>query len=338
LAETFAPKTHEAQNGAASALVFSYQEDEATATPLIHEEKEEEKETKPSEKALPGFEQPIQPSKPRTPFSHRQKLFLTVAIILGIVLVGSIFVFQNRQQAARQQALFQSLYNPANTKYTEAKGLLDLNRALAIEDLQSAQQTLTDAKSKFPQDSQEEKQITALLTQVTTTLTDAQKVPLLQATKAQDTASPLLSFAADHTSAYVTQDSTNFYTADSNTVTQYDKKTKTGKKIITNNSDWKSIGGFDTYFGNMYVLDTQDGILKYVSGGGGFGKSSYFVTGVKPDLSKAVSLSIDSSVWILTSDGTVTKYTKGTQDSLSITGLDTPLKNPTEILTSADLD
>ncbi len=342
LAELFAPKVHNAQIGGASALVFSYHEDEPTAPvrPVIETPKEEEKEVSTTpEPALPGFEKPIEaPHQSKLAFSHRQKLFLTITIILGIVLIGSILVFQNRQQAAKQEALFQSIYTPANTKYNEAKGLLNLNKTLAIEDLQSAQQTLTNGQEKFAQGSSERKQIQSLLSQVTTTLTDAQKVPLLDAQKAADNASPLLSFAAKHSSLYITQDTNNFYGADNTTITQYDKKTDVSKKIITNGTDWKQIGGFDTYFGNMYVLDTKDGIDKYVAGSGGFGNKSAYFTGTAPDLSKAVSISIDSSIWILESDGTMLKYTKGAQDSLSITGLDTPLKNPTQILTSADLD
>lgn len=337
LAEFFAPKVHETQNGAASALIFAYHEDEqplAEKKPLPEAIQEEAKKEGP----LPGFEEAPDQAKPKTSFSHRQKLFLTITVILAIVLIGSIFVFLNRQQAARQQALFTAIYQPANAKFNDAKGLLDLNRALAIEDLQSAQQTLIDAKAKFPSDSREEKQILALLAQVSQTLTDAQKIPLLTATKAADTASPLLSFAKAHTGMYVTQDTNNFYAADNNAISSFDKKTNTSKKLITNGTDWKQIGGFDTYFGNFYVVDTKDGIDKYVSGGGGYGKSAYFAEGVSPDLSKAVSMSIDSSIYILTSNGSIIKYTKGTQDSFSVTGLDTPLKSPTEILTSADLD
>lgn len=337
LAETFAPKVHEAQDGAASALVFSYHEEEAQAahTALLDEEKTE-KHNREEEKTFPGFETSPAMEKAKGGFSHRQKLFLTITVVLAIVLIGSIIVFLNRQQQARQQALFQSIYTPNKTKFDEAQGIIDLNRSLAIEDLQTAQKSLTDAKSKFPTGSNEEKQLAALLRQVTSALTDAQKVPLLSAAKAAAGASPLLEFAAKHTGVYIAQDSANFYTADSNAVTQYNKKTGSSKKLITNNNDWKTIGGFDTYYGNFYIADTADGIDKFASGS--YAKSAYFAGGVKPDLSKAVSIAIDSSIWVLTSDGTLTKYTKGTQDSLSVTGLDKPLSNPIQVVTSADLN
>lgn len=369
LAEFFAPKIHGGENGDASALVFSYHEDEAeyksvSAEALTQEPVKEEarKEKLPEEDhrppapthkeeptteepdtapfarqstQLPGFEKPL--GTPRKPsFSHRQKLFLTITVLLGLVMIGSIVVFQMRQSAAKQQELFQSLYQPAKSKYDESLGLLDLNKSLAIEDLQSVVTQLNDAKPKFPANSEEEKQIVTLLAQANKTLEDAKKVPLITAQKAADTASPLLNFAAKHDSTYYTQDTNNFYTADNTAITQYDKKTQTAKKIITNSNDWKQIGGFDTYFGNMYVADTKDGIDKFASGS--FAKSAYFTDGTKPDLSNIVSLSIDSSIWTLASDGTINKYTKGAQDSLTVSGLDKPLSGPTQILTSADLD
>ncbi|HSD98942.1 MAG TPA: hypothetical protein VLB73_04625 [Patescibacteria group bacterium] len=337
LAEILAPKVHNAEDGAASALAFTYHEDETTpAEPPRHDEKHEQ-EKKEEEKSLPGFETPPSEEKPKRSFSHRQKLFLTITVVLAVVLIGSIFVFQNRQQAAKDQALFASIYQPAKTKYDEAKGLLDLNRALAIQDLQSAQQALQAGQGKFSNGSDQQKQIATLLSQVTTTLTDAQKVPLITASKSESGASPFLEFAAKQGNAYIAQDSTNFYTADGSSITQYNKKTNASKKLVTNNSDWKTLGGFDTYLGNFYLLDTTDGIIKYVSGGGGYTKASYF-TSTKPDLSKAVSIAIDSSIWILSSDGTLSKYTKGAQDSLSITGLEKPLSSPTQIVTNADLD
>ena len=336
LAETFAPKVHETGDGAASALVFSYHE-EGEPEP-VHEEKMEKSEEKlpEPEKPLSGFETPITPEKSRGFFSHRQKLFLTLTVILALVLVGSIAFFLYREQQAKQQALFQSIYQPAKSKFSEGQGLINLNRALAIEDFQAAQKTLSDAKSKFSTGSSEENQIISLLNQVTSALTDAQKVPLITAAKAQSGASPLLEFAAKHQGAFITQDSTNFYTADNSAITQYDKKTTTAKKLVTNSNDWQKIGGFDTYFGNFYIADTADGIDKFASGS--YAKSAYFADGVKPDLSNVVSISIDSSIWVLTSDGTLTKYTKGAQDSLSVTGLDKPLSSPTQVLTSADLN
>lgn len=367
LGEYFAPKVHEAQDGAAAALVFAFQEDGETVAepmreakhetttpahhklepthafaqkekPARHEAMQEEVAEKPiaKEDVFPGFDQKPDYPKPKAAFSHRQKLFLTITVILGLVLLSSIVVFQVRQNQAKQEALFASLYNPAKSKFSEAQGLLEVNKAMAIEDLQNVISQLQTAQGKFSATSNEEKQITALLTQAQSTLADAQKVPVITATKAPDNASPLLSFANSHTNTpYFDQNSTDFFTADNNTITAYSKTSNTPKKLTTNGGDWSSIGGFQVYYGNLYVLDTKAGIIKYASGS--YDKSQYF-SSATPDLSKAVSMAIDGSVWILSSDGTITKYTKGVQDNLSVSGLDTQLKNPTQILTSIDLN
>jgi len=50
-----------------------------------------------------------------------------------------------------------------------------------------------------------------------------------------------------------------------------------------------------------------------------------------------VAMSIDGSIWLLFSDGTISKYTKGTSDNFKISGLDAPLSKPSKIVTNADM-
>lgn len=340
LAEYFAPKVHGTQNGSASALVFSYHEDESPfIEPAASQTREEEKLQEKTSADLPGFATPMPGEKPKLSFSHRQKLFLTITIILGLVLIGSIVIFQFKQIQAKQQALFASVYQPAKTKFDEAQGLLDLNKSLAIEDLQSVQDMLSMAKTKFPADSPEEKQILSLLSQTTSSLENAKKIPVINASKAPDNASPFLTFVSKHDGEFVAQDSSSFYTADATGITQYGKSDTTGKLLIKNANIWKSLGGFGTYLGNFYVLDTTDGITKFVgTSGGDFGQSAYFPSGASPDLSKAVGLTIDGSIWIISSNGSIAKYTKGKQDIFTINGLDKPITSPSQILTTVDFD
>jgi hypothetical protein len=86
----------------------------------------------------------------------------------------------------------------------------------------------------------------------------------------------------------------------------------------------------------MVHLSTDQGnnILKFIAGGNE-GKSNYF--NKAPDLSKATSLAIDSSVYLLFSDGTIKKYTKGEEEKFTITGLATPLTKPTQIITDGEM-
>lgn len=402
LAETLSPKIHEAQNGGASAIIFTYNEEEPsileksftpTPPPVVQEEKEEHKafvlhgvgedreqeageaespkgasfpeatkteeiiqpvipqESTPIEEARPHVEdttetisqpQPIS-SRLSTPsysgkrgISHSQRIFITIAIVIALVLASSIFFFLSKQQEAKRQEVFNAVYQPAKTKYEEGVGLMDLNKSLALSDLQQAKDMVSSGESKLPKDSPQYKQLQSLLSQITASIQTASQINTVDTAKAPDNASPLLSFESKHTDAsYFAEDETNFYTGDNSSITQYNQSTNKSKQLIKNASDWKAIGGLGTYLGNIYVLDKKDGIIKYVNG---TSKQAYFASGVSPDLSNAVSMAIDTSIWVLKSDGTILKFTRGKEDSFSLTGLDKAFSSPTLIVTSVDDD
>src|SRR6185437_11313407 len=69
-----------------------------------------------------------------------------------------------------------------------------------------------------------------------------------------------------------------------------------------------------------------------------YGKSNYFAKDTSPDLSNAVSMTIDGSIYILQSNGALTKFTKGESDTFNLKGLDKPFSSPTRVYTTADLD
>ena len=121
----------------------------------------------------------------------------------------------------------------------------------------------------------------------------------------------------------MTSRTTNYYLTDKGLFSD-------GKSValIKNNNDWQVIGGFGTYEGNFYVLDKKTGILKYVSGSDGYGKSAYFAKDTSPNENSAVSLAIDSSIYVLQSNGDLTKYTRGEPDTFNLKGLDKPFSSP----------
>jgi hypothetical protein len=49
-------------------------------------------------------------------------------------------------------------------------------------------------------------------------------------------------------------------------------------------------------------------------------------------------MAIDGSVWVLFSDGTIVKYTRGEKDAFGVTGLDQEFEKPTKIFTSPEVD
>ncbi|HKZ35712.1 MAG TPA: hypothetical protein VJ242_03270, partial [Patescibacteria group bacterium] len=63
-----------------------------------------------------------------------------------------------------------------------------------------------------------------------------------------------------------------------------------------------------------------------------------YLKGEDLDLSSAVSMAIDGSVWVLFSDGTIVKYVRGVKDVFVVTGLDEALVEPIKIYTSPEVD
>lgn len=78
------------------------------------------------------------------------------------------------------------------------------------------------------------------------------------------------------------------------------------------------------YLGNVY----------YTSGIKIYKNESEWVTNEK--LSSAVSLVIDGSIYVLTKNGEVLKFTSGKNEDFEVKGLDKPMTNPTQLLTGVD--
>lgn len=355
-AEILSPTIHKEQTGAEAALLFSYHSEGETqemampqpVSPQKAQEQEQEgKEKEAIEEQPPMYNERQQAilehamPKKRMKLSHRQKIFLTIAVIVAVVLVGTIFLSLRQKQSSQNAALFASVYTPAQQKYQEGLGLKDLNASLAHDDFVAAQKMLNDAKPKFSANSSEEKQILALLDKVNAELpsSTASNVPATDVAKAAKGDDPFMDFMLSNSSVkYFATDSTNYFYADNTGITRVNLSTNKSTQVIKNSTDWKTLGGFETYLGNMYVVDTADGIDKYSVTASGFGNKTAYFTNTAPDLSKIVSMAIDGSVWLLGNDGSINKYTKGKADSFSITGLTSPLSTPTQIVTTVDDD
>lgn len=117
-------------------------------------------------------------------------------------------------------------------------------------------------------------------------------------------------------------------------------KIENGKveKVIAKDKDWGKIEDLTLFNSNIYLLDPiKDKIYKYLPTDKGYStKSSYFAPSQSIDLSGAVSIAIDSSVYIAFEDR-ILKYTAGLRDGFNTVF---PDKNAslTKILTTSDLE
>lgn len=318
-----------------------YQEPEEVLEEQEEEERETRKSTSPYLQASP-FPEPVKRRKsfsfPKFSLrlSHTKKIVLTIAIILIALLVISISLSQKKQQNAKIQALYEDIYPRAQKKYEDGQALEGLNKPLAREDYLEAQKILQENKDTFPKGTKEKNDIDALSKKVADSL-GATAGAISTTTTVSLSDNPLLATVAAHKDAtHKSEDETNFYLGTDKEITAIDKKTRKEKTLITNINIWKALGGIGAYVGNMYVLDKNaNQIYKFV-GANTTSKTNYLLS--ETDLSKATDMAIDGSIYILFSDGSIKKYTRGKADSFSLNGLTSPLLRPTRILTSVDLN
>ncbi len=119
-------------------------------------------------------------------------------------------------------------------------------------------------------------------------------------------------------------------------ILEFDKETKREKLVIEADEEWGEIIDFRAFGGNLYLLDKNGEVWKYPGIEGGFGAYRRWLKGEEPDFSDAVAMSIDGSVWVLKSNGTIFKFTQGGRDPFAISGLDQPLSNPIALFTDDD--
>jgi len=355
ISETLAPFVHEAEEGGAAAVIIEYSEEKGVSEEEIAKEPEEEEEKveeeekeKPKEPEQSNYKEDsslekssffytlkekIKLPKLKIRVNHSKKIYLTIALVILVVLVSGIYLANKNQQDNKVKATFAQYYPDAQKKYEEGQALVDLNQGLARDNFLAAEKILNEAKDKLPKDSSEEKKVLDLLGKVTSALSSTSGISASSTEEASSSDSGVLAFEKSHSGSYFFEAERNVYYIDDKGVNVSD--TTTSKTIITNESDWEEAGGLGVYFGNIYVLDKKDGILKFTSGS--YTKSAYF-TNTAPDLTKANAITIDGAIWILFSDGNISKFTSGKADNFSISGLDTKLSNPTRIYTNLDSD
>ncbi len=270
--------------------------------------------------------------------SHRRKMFLSVAVVIFVLLGVSIFFTFQKENDEKRQALFAEIYPVAQQYYEEGQGLESLNKERSRESYLKADAKIKEGEEKIGKGTDEYKQLEDLKAKVAAALegTSAQQTAALE--EATPPENSLLAVEQANASGKgFGQDTAAVYMITSDTITSFSKSSGSKKDIVENDKDWTTPKAVVPYQTNIYVLDQKNGVLKYTPSADKFTKSSYF-TGTKPNLSKATGMAIDGSIWIVSTDGKILKYTKGQQDTFGISGIDKPLNNPTKIVTDTSID
>lgn len=345
VAETLMPLIHKTDDGTTAVLILFYLEETTTYTENDNESPPVEPEAEKLEinsyinpektkRSFPFNLTQVTAKKITKRFSLRFKklLFLIFAVILILILVANAVKTLKNQQANKYDTIFNKAYPQAQKDFEQGQSLADLNASLSRNSFLQAQTEIKQNINKLPKNSMQWIKLNNLLQQVQSALSVQAGGTSVNATEISLDQNPLLEQENDQNALSATEDGTNVYLLLQNGISSYDKGTQKNKQII--DKSWTSPGGIGTYTNNIYVVDKNDGIIKFVSNGTGYDKTTYLTSGQSPDLSKAVSLAIDGSLWVLKSDGSIMKFTRGQQESFNITGLQVPFKNPTRIFTN----
>ncbi len=109
------------------------------------------------------------------------------------------------------------------------------------------------------------------------------------------------------------------------------------KQVEVKGTDaWKMPKILGCYLERLYVLDTQSNqIWRHVPTGTAYPNApeGYFPAGTPMDLAGVVDMSIDGSIYLLYSNGSMLKFFAGKVADFNLTGLDMPLRSPTAMFT-----
>ena len=108
---------------------------------------------------------------------------------------------------------------------------------------------------------------------------------------------------------------------------------------VANSETWVKPIALGCYSGNVYVLDPILGtILKYIPTDNAYVNppSNFINPQVTVDLTGAVDMAIDGSVYVLFADGKIMKFFKGDPQPFDMGGLPGPMRSPTTLFISGE--
>ena len=371
ISENIAPLVHDEAQGTEAAIVLQYKT-ALGAKSAVEEIPEEEATVKAEDKTkaepltetvqeLPGKNIRLPKiSIPKNLLSFKNKwMIIAVIVILAALLGGSIFMERSKQEAKIRQTILAEILTPAEKKFDEANALLNLNKGLALEEFNQIKGGLETNQGKLAAGTAERKKLDEFIGKVEgkigelaagSTLSNQKliydkdadfvdfKENTLSVVKKDTGEINLLSSTGSSEKtidtknknvATIALDTSSIYVLGDLGVTKSDKKSgKTTNPI----DDIKNTVELDTFGANLYGLNTSTKTVdRYVGGAGA--RSAYFKGDVT--LADPTSMAIDGSIWIL-DGGKIRKFTKGTEDTFTLSGLTKEISTDSQVTTAPD--
>ncbi len=120
---------------------------------------------------------------------------------------------------------------------------------------------------------------------------------------------------------------------------QYDPSVGLTVLAVGGTDQWRYPQLLSSYFGRLYVLDTQaNQIFRYVPTPNGYASppENYLAAGVDVNFAGAVDMAIDGDIYVLYANGTIMRFRAGEPVPFEQIDIDEPLKAPTALYTAPD--
>ncbi len=285
-------------------------------------------------------------------FRLRRNIALVIGVIVLILVISASLAIRQRIQKDKL-ADFGEHFNLAQTKYSEAQAILELNRQKARELLGEADKEIKLALAIYKND----EKARVLSGDIANKLKDVQETKNINFTTLYEAEGPVRSlsfssknlvvFAGDKILVGNSKDglSTIGGVADTKSGFVFDNKAfilSGGKVYKVDLATEKSDDLFDfeasdvaVFLGNVY-LPSGDQIAKFVPVVGGYSRSADYLR-EKANLDAASRLVIDGSVWV-TSGSRVLNFLRGENQNFEISGISGQIGTLESIYTSSSLD
>lgn len=297
---------------------------------------------------------------------------LVVIIAATLLLAGSggFFLYRQSSQKQAQEDTFNKNITQIDAYIAQAEGsLIYNNMSGATQALQLAQTLLEQTTAPTPENeitlAQERDKVTAMreksegITRISPTVlaslpADKQGVTGIAGinnylisgglelfrfnglTSAWEPQTATLGVVASPKITATESDTATLIIDSTNRLARYSSVTQTLNPIVSGTDGLKSTQDMMVYNGALYVLVAADQqIVKMRPQGDGYENGTPWINARSSDITDARALTIDGSVYVLTSNA-VRVFFAGKEQSFTLGTLTTPLNNPVDIFTTAE--
>lgn len=306
--------------------------------------------------------------------NHRKLRLASLAIMALIFFIGAIFIFQ-KMTTQKSNTQLTNLLTQAQVKYDTAQSLKDLNATEAKNNLDQAKR-LVDQVLKLDSNNSLAKNLKSQIDSNQSAIlkvgeitdwplylsldlikpgfttkslsesvgqflmldTNSKSLVLLDVKPKSNQILAGSRQLGEASFASLNGDFAFTYSPDKGVV-RIDSNNQKDSVIVKPDTEWGRIDDIYAFGSNVYLLDSaKNQIWKYVPVAAGYSEKFAYLKANNNSLSGSNRLQIDSSVWVLKDHSSIDKFTSGSPDFFSISGLDRSIKEIPTFFVSYNTD